>query len=182
MSLADLAVAGGSCGVWSRCSSLSRLVMNKCVPRQSPMNPLSCCLLPRCPCQASTTITLALLIRKPFKLRVVPGWCSVLRSGYSSDQQAVTAHRRSCSLQRGLILWFWLGCSRRYCGEEKGCSWQESGDGFKRLQWSFTWVQANLDKSHWIEGCTPALANGKCVVSFIVLSDQTVCCFKDFMI
>lgn len=141
--------------------------------------PLSCCLLPCCPCQASTTITLAPLITQPFKLRVVPGCCRVAGSGYSSDQQAVAAHRRSCSLQRVLILWFWLSCGRRCCVEERveGCSWQ-SGDGFKRLQWSFTWVQANLDKSHWIEGCTPALASGKCVVSSIVLSAQTVCCFK----
>lgn len=40
----------------------------------------------------------------------------------------------------------------------------QSGEGFKRLQWSLTWVPANLDKSHRIEGCTPpVLACRKCV-------------------
>lgn len=57
--------------LWSRRSSLSRLVMNKCVAGEvrpgSLLNaPLSCCLLPCCPCQASTTPTPThTLMRKP---------------------------------------------------------------------------------------------------------------------
>lgn len=57
----------------------------------------------------------------------------------------------------------------------------QSGEEFKRLQWSFTWVPANLDKLHRIEGCTPVLACGKCVPETCVLFDcgQTVCCVRD---
>lgn len=53
-------------------------------------------------------------------------------------------------------------CERR--GRRGVPDWRpQSREGFKRLPWSFTWDLANLDKSHRIEGCTPALASGKCV-------------------
>lgn len=127
--------------LWSRCCSLSRLVMNKCVAgevcsRSLLSASLSCCLLPHCSCQAFTTIISPPPIRQPFKLRVVSGWWRVVGSSFNNDQPAVAAHRRSCSVQRVLILCFWLGCWWR-CFEEdrvRGCSWLESHNQSRGLK------------------------------------------------
>lgn len=123
--------------LWSRHSSLNRLVMNKCVagdvhPGSLLSAPLSCCLLPCCPCQASTTST-----PHPSSHETVflsswgdPGRWRVEGSGFSSDQPAIAAHRRSCGLQRVLISCFWhRGCWRCCLEEMEEEGWRVEGRG-----------------------------------------------------
>lgn len=108
-----------SSGRWSflrrRRTSLSRLVMSKCVrSRSHPGAPLSCCLPRRCPCQASSPdVPLSPhphppTIRQPSRLRGLPGPGE--GGGFAGSSSGRAAHRRSCGLQRGfLILCSWLG-------------------------------------------------------------------------
>lgn len=141
-----------SSGRWfflcSRCSSLSRLVMNKCVTgevcsRSLLSAPLRCCLLPRCSCQASTTVTSPRPIRQPFKLRAAPWF---VEGGGVRLQQRSTSHccpQKELQPSEGFNLVFLarflqeMLCERR--GRRGVPDWRpQSREGFKRLPWSFT--------------------------------------------
>lgn len=106
-------LSGGRWSFLCRRSSLSRLVMNKCVfgqvrSRSLLSAPLSCCLLPRCPARSPPpshhTQPLDSLSSQEETL-VGGGWRG---SGSSSDQPAATARRRSYAFTGVLILCFWL--------------------------------------------------------------------------